>query len=114
MKFLAVIILFISNHVLAGGNSVGTMRVTNKDLLMQMIKGNQAVTELEKIKTGPKVIHSSKPSIDGISQVSVGRFQNNNWLIQNFEVPNDLLLNSDVAAEIQKSIELNDWVEIKN
>lgn len=114
MKFLKVIILFTSVNVLAGGNSVGTMRVTDKDKLMQIIKGNQFETELENIKTGPKIIHSSKPAIDGISKVSIGHFQNNTWVIQNFEAPNTLLLKSDIAAEIQESIDKNDWIEIQN
>jgi hypothetical protein len=75
----------------------------------------RTVVDLARIKTDPtiRIIHGT-PSLNGVSRISVGRINQNQWQVQQIDIPDDLLIKTDLSQEIQKSIELNDWVEIKN
>ncbi len=105
------LLLFISNSAFAGGSGGGGgVRPEERTINPQTIADFGS-----RIKTDPtiRIIHGT-PSINGVSRLSVGRIEKNQWQIQEFDVPSDLLLNSDLSQEIQESIDLNDWVEIKN
>ena len=125
MKLLFMISL-ISLNVFASGSSVGNFSVINPQLTNALTGGNgglrpeerivnlQIIANLNKVKADPtiRIIHGT-PSLNGVSRISVGRINQNQWQVQTIDIPDDLLIKSDLSQEIQKSIELNDWVEIQ-
>lgn len=106
-------ILYFPN-VYAGGSRVGTLRTDGTGQGNMSIINPQLITELGRIKTDPtiRIIHGT-PSLNGVSRISVGRINQNQWQVQTIDIPDDLLTQSDLSQQIQKSIELNDWVEIQ-
>lgn len=74
---------------------------------------------LELMSTSPRSdllkarIIFGRASSTSTTRISIGNVEANQWKIQEFEVSNEVLMNSDLAQEIQSSIELNNWVEIK-
>ena len=114
MKLLILLLVVFKFTFSFAGNGTGTMRVADKDQLKQALQGTQIFEDFAKIKTDPtiRIIHGT-PSLNGVSRISVGRINQNQWQIQELDIPDDLLIQSDLSQQIQKSIELNDWVEIQ-
>ena len=105
MKTILILTLSLAALHSFAGNSQGNFSVINPQNL-ENFKNFHSDAKI-------KIIHST-PSINGVSRISVGHLNLNQWQVQTIDIPDDLLLNSDIASEIQKSIDLNDWVEIKN
>lgn len=101
------ILIIIPVLSLAGGG--GGLRPEERTINPQLI------SDFGRIKTDPtiRIIHGT-PSLNGVSRVSVGRINQNQWQVQTIDIPDDLLIQSDLSQEIQKSIDLNDWVEIQS
>lgn len=124
LTIIGLMILFIGNFAVAGGsqggtlktgNGQGTMRVIDKDQIKQATQGTDIFEDFARIKNDPtiRIIHGA-PSLNGVSRISVGRINQNQWQVKTIDIPDDLLIKSDLSQEIQKSIELNDWVEIQS
>ena len=105
LKLLILINLFIASPLTFANSRVGNFSTINPQL----------TSDFGRIKTDPtiRIIHST-PSLNGVLRISVGRINQNQWQVQTIDIPDDLLIQSDLYQEIQKSIDLNDWVEIKN
>lgn len=112
--FFAIAFQFVATFSWAN-SQVGTLKTGNNSSVGNAKTDTLFVRDILQIRqdSKTKAIYSIGKK-DGITEIAVANAINNKWEIQKYAVPNSAIEKSDLSKYLDKSIELNDWVEIQN
>ena len=111
MKNLFLILSAIfSIKLYAGGSQVGTLSVIDQ---LALNSSRIYISDLSQVSNNSQIIFSKTSNTD-LTEFTVGINLNNEWKLQKYIVPTDVIKTSSLQPFIEKSSLLNKWIPLAN